>query len=825
MQPFSQAHHIKACLGLNSNLFSFFKPCLSKVSLPLLAISSILLLSSPSFASPNTQVASQSPTQASEYMTIGHEDPLFEENLLPEPKNIDANSNPEHEFVAGKKQSKQLSDTLLKQDQGALLASNTNPSLPEQASSNVSSVSNQGKISGTKDNSRAQSASSGIGQDSEARATNGSLVGENTKFITTTTRGGALSGGGITSTAGLIKWLLSTVAILGIIFVLAFILKKTRLVQRTTGSSMTLIGQMAVGPKERLVQIKVGERYLLLGVTPQNVNLVADLSDDFVAKDKDSSLERPRRNSNSKERTYSSSGTKNLRSRSGFAAFNDNRTSNSFFKGSPRDPLDNDLNSESDFVKDDEREFGRDRELDREQELNYLKEQAAFKAQKECDFAKEQLRSDNLSDPKVDRERVVSSLEANWDDPVFAKHLDGVDNNYRPNAGRYTKEQLETLGDWFESELDYHEGHNFDINNQQDIEPRAQNLRAAQLDQDYYDDFSEQDLDALYKEHLMASRARQRLSRRNPLGNDYYAMPNDDILKERAKRAKMSLAQSRKLEEKYGSDDFASVFNQAYDQAQGKLNIDPIVTQNHLSNPDLEQDDLVEVVSVEDINKHQELNSGIKNTPELAPREPKSSGNFTTEDQALESNEVEVDVLLAIDEAVENSKPIKNSGDDGLFDNKSDDLNQVVMIDDELNSEPSKDLSLEQEDPFLKGSSQDFAQGQEQTAFAQDQGDEGFAQAQVSGQYLGSELPIEPNQALDGAFEQAPSLDNSQELVPANNQVKASNSKLYEANKSDTLQGTTRGHEEIKSTQAHRNKYTKSSKRKGRSSKAKNFGL
>lgn len=95
-------------------------------------------------------------------------------------------------------------------------------------------------------------------------------------------RTGALASGGVTSPAGLIKWLLSTIAILGIIFVLAYLLKKSRLVQKGTGNDMVLLGQMAVGPKERLIQVKVGQRRLLVGVTAHSVNLVADLSQDEV---------------------------------------------------------------------------------------------------------------------------------------------------------------------------------------------------------------------------------------------------------------------------------------------------------------------------------------------------------------------------------------------------------------------------------------------------------------------------------------------------------------------------------------------------------------
>lgn len=92
-------------------------------------------------------------------------------------------------------------------------------------------------------------------------------------------RSGALAEGGLNTTSGIIQWLLSTIAVLGIIFVLAFLIKKSRFVQRA-GSSIRLETQMALGPKERIVQVRVGDRHLLLGVTPSNINLILELDND-----------------------------------------------------------------------------------------------------------------------------------------------------------------------------------------------------------------------------------------------------------------------------------------------------------------------------------------------------------------------------------------------------------------------------------------------------------------------------------------------------------------------------------------------------------------
>lgn len=86
----------------------------------------------------------------------------------------------------------------------------------------------------------------------------------------------SLSDSGLNSTEGIIKWLFSTIAVLGVIFLLAYMLKRSRFVQRSVGV-MQVESQIALGPKERVVQIKVGERHLLLGVTNSSINFLADL--------------------------------------------------------------------------------------------------------------------------------------------------------------------------------------------------------------------------------------------------------------------------------------------------------------------------------------------------------------------------------------------------------------------------------------------------------------------------------------------------------------------------------------------------------------------
>lgn len=107
--------------------------------------------------------------------------------------------------------------------------------------------------------------------------TSGQKLGTGTIKSNSTNHQGELASGGLNSADGIIKWLLSTIVVLGVIFAFAYFLKRSRFVQRGAGP-IVLENQIALGPKERVVKVKVGERHLLLGVTSNSVNLICDLT-------------------------------------------------------------------------------------------------------------------------------------------------------------------------------------------------------------------------------------------------------------------------------------------------------------------------------------------------------------------------------------------------------------------------------------------------------------------------------------------------------------------------------------------------------------------
>lgn len=85
------------------------------------------------------------------------------------------------------------------------------------------------------------------------------------------------SSGPLTDSVGsMVQWFVSTLAILAVIFVLAHVLKRSRFVQKHSGQ-MTIIGQLSLGPKERLVQVNVDGQDILIGVTQGSVSYICKL--------------------------------------------------------------------------------------------------------------------------------------------------------------------------------------------------------------------------------------------------------------------------------------------------------------------------------------------------------------------------------------------------------------------------------------------------------------------------------------------------------------------------------------------------------------------
>ena len=87
-----------------------------------------------------------------------------------------------------------------------------------------------------------------------------------------------------TSVSSIASWLLSTILILGIIMVIAYLLKKTKFI-KTGGNDLGTLNQIYLGPKQRVVLVKAYDKHILLGVTQNSITYLTE-----VNPNKDTSL-------------------------------------------------------------------------------------------------------------------------------------------------------------------------------------------------------------------------------------------------------------------------------------------------------------------------------------------------------------------------------------------------------------------------------------------------------------------------------------------------------------------------------------------------------
>lgn len=90
------------------------------------------------------------------------------------------------------------------------------------------------------------------------------------------------AGEGGLPTGQIVSWLLSTLGVVAFIFVLAIAIKKTRIKFSSSGR-LEILAQLPLGPKERVVELKAGDRHLLLGVAQGSVRLLCELDSDDKA--------------------------------------------------------------------------------------------------------------------------------------------------------------------------------------------------------------------------------------------------------------------------------------------------------------------------------------------------------------------------------------------------------------------------------------------------------------------------------------------------------------------------------------------------------------
>jgi flagellar protein FliO/FliZ len=94
-----------------------------------------------------------------------------------------------------------------------------------------------------------------------------------------------------------VKMMLSLAAVLGLMFGLVYLMKRFMLPGRSPGTTrfeIDILGQRSLGPKRSIVVVKVLQQILVLGVTEQGMQVLAEQPDDAPGPEMQESVLPPR---------------------------------------------------------------------------------------------------------------------------------------------------------------------------------------------------------------------------------------------------------------------------------------------------------------------------------------------------------------------------------------------------------------------------------------------------------------------------------------------------------------------------------------------------
>ncbi|PPD31534.1 MAG: flagellar biosynthetic protein FliO [Methylomonas sp.] len=82
------------------------------------------------------------------------------------------------------------------------------------------------------------------------------------------------------SYANVLQWILALLFVLALFALLVWLLRKTGNLTLTGKNELSIVTGLSVGVREKLVLVKVGEKQLLLGVTPGRIDKLLELEGD-----------------------------------------------------------------------------------------------------------------------------------------------------------------------------------------------------------------------------------------------------------------------------------------------------------------------------------------------------------------------------------------------------------------------------------------------------------------------------------------------------------------------------------------------------------------
>ncbi len=91
---------------------------------------------------------------------------------------------------------------------------------------------------------------------------------------------------------GLLQLMLSLVLVIGVIFAVSWLLKRLNLATPRASRAMQVLDELALGPRERILLVRIGDAQLLLGVASNGITALTPLahSIDVPHRDQDASF-------------------------------------------------------------------------------------------------------------------------------------------------------------------------------------------------------------------------------------------------------------------------------------------------------------------------------------------------------------------------------------------------------------------------------------------------------------------------------------------------------------------------------------------------------
>jgi len=79
------------------------------------------------------------------------------------------------------------------------------------------------------------------------------------------------------STGSMFQMLFGLIVVLGVMVGMVWLLKRTGVAGKPAGSVMRVVGGVSVGNRERILVVEVADEWIVVGVTPTNINALSTM--------------------------------------------------------------------------------------------------------------------------------------------------------------------------------------------------------------------------------------------------------------------------------------------------------------------------------------------------------------------------------------------------------------------------------------------------------------------------------------------------------------------------------------------------------------------